>query len=428
MYAVILAGGSGTRFWPLSRELYSKQFLKIAGSKALLQQTLERLEGLVPLEKTYIVASEKQVPNIQVLFPGSDGKVSPRILVEPAGKNTAPAIGLAAIQLAARDPDAVMAVLPADHLITKTKAFYRILKAAAAIARQQSLVIFGVRPTRPETGYGYIRPGSKIKDLGPRSVDVRRVDAFVEKPDPAAAQRYLKSGRYYWNAGIFVWRASDILQEIKRRLPKVYRCLEAIQQSRGTLKEKEVTERAYRRMQSISIDYGVLEKADHVLMIEADIGWTDLGNWTSLEDVIQTDRRGNIRVGNVVDLGSRHSVIYASERLVATIGLDDMIVVDSPDATLVCPKERAQDVKKLVAELKRRGAPEHSIHQTVERPWGSYTVLDEGMGYKVKRIMVKPGGRLSLQLHKQVQQNQISLILQVYQWQNSLLFHYPKIH
>ena len=228
-----------------------------------------------------------------------------------------------------------------------------------------------------------------------------RVSAFVEKPDPATARRYYRSKRYYWNAGIFIWRVGDILGEIKRHLPGLYQQVEMIGKSQGTPEEGEAIRQAYDRMKPVSIDYGVVEKADKVAMVEANMGWTDLGSWSALEEVLKPDRRGNIRSGNIVDLDSRNSVIYASQRLVATIGLDHMIVVDSPDATLVCPKDRAQDVKQLVAELKRRKVPEHSIHQTVERPWGSYTVLEEGKGYKVKRIVVRPGRRLSLQLHKQ---------------------------
>lgn len=397
MYAVILAGGSGTRFWPLSRELYPKQFLKINGTQTLLEQTLQRIAGLVPLEKTYIVANEKYVQDIKGLV--SSSATAPHILVEPIGRNTAPAIGLAAIHLSSKDPEAVMAVLPADHLIKSAAPFHRVLKTAAILAQNGSLVTLGIKPSAPETGYGYIKVGPRLAMKGSSKAKGYSVDGFVEKPDKANAKRYLKSGRFFWNSGIFVWKTSVILEEIERHLPALYKQLMVVQECLGTPNENEAIGQAYAQMDSISIDYGVMEKARNVVMVEADIGWTDLGSWTAVTEVVKSDRKGNVIAGNVLDLDSRNSVIYADQRLVATIGLDHMIVVDSPDATLVCPKERAQDVKKVVEQLKKRGAQEQQIHRTVYRPWGSYTVLEENQGYKIKRIMVKPGARLSLQLH-----------------------------
>ncbi len=418
MYAVILAGGSGTRFWPLSRELYPKQFLKISGPKTLLEQTVHRLSGLVPLDKIYLVANGKYVQDIKGLFPGSG--TGPHILVEPMGKNTAPAIGLAAIQLEFKDPEAVMAVFPADHLIKNTKTFTQLLKAAVTVAQQGSLVTLGIKPTGPETGYGYIRAGSRLTGSQSRKVKMYLVDSFVEKPNNVTAKRYYKSRRYFWNSGIFIWKASVILKEIERFCPDLYKQLMAIKDSLGTSRAPKTIEQTYTQLESVSIDYGVMEKAclslpvrhlparqagaggrqaRRVVMIEADIGWTDLGSWTAVGEVAKADRQGNIMVGNVLDLGSHSSVVYGDKRLVATIGLENMIVVDSPDATLVCPKDRAQDVKKLVEQLKKRGAQEQYVHRTVYRPWGSFTVLEEDQGYKIKRLEVKPGARLSLQLH-----------------------------
>ncbi|MCI0530099.1 MAG: mannose-1-phosphate guanylyltransferase/mannose-6-phosphate isomerase [Nitrospira sp.] len=399
MYAVILAGGSGTRFWPLSRELYPKQFLKISGPKTLLEQTVHRLSGLVPLDKTYLVANGKYVQDIKGLFPASGQNASPHILVEPIGKNTAPAIGLAAIQLEFKDPEAVMAVFPADHLIKNIKTFTQLLKAAVTVAQQGSLVTLGIKPTSPETGYGYIRAGSRLTGSQLRKVKMYLVDSFVEKPNSVTAERYFKSRRYFWNSGIFIWKASAILKEMERFCPDLYKGLMTIKDSLGTSRAPKTIEQAYAQFESVSIDYGVMEKARRVVMIEADIGWTDLGSWTAVGEVAKANRQGNIIVGNVLDLDSSRSVVYADKRLVATIGLENMIVVDSPDATLVCPKDRAQDVKKLVDQLKKRGAQEQYIHRTVYRPWGSYTVLEEDQGYKIKRLEVKPGARLSLQLH-----------------------------
>jgi mannose-1-phosphate guanylyltransferase/mannose-6-phosphate isomerase len=379
--------------------LYPKQFLKISGSKTLLEQTVHRLSDLVSLDETYLVVNGEYVQDIKGLFPVSGQGTGPHILVEPIGKNTAPAIGLAAIQLELKDPEAVMAVLPADHLIKKTKAFVQILKTAAVVAEQGSLVTLGIKPGGPETGYGYIRAGSRLTAPGSRKGKIYLVDAFVEKPDKATAKRYLKSGRHFWNSGIFVWKASVILKEIERCLPGLYKQLMVIREVLGTDRAQAAIEQVYTRLDSVSIDYGVMEKAKQVVMVEADIGWTDLGSWTAVGEVAKTNRKGNILVGNVLDLDSRNSVVYGDKRLVATIGLEDMIVVDSPDATLVCPKDRAQDVKKVVDQLKKRGAQEQLVHRTVYRPWGSYTVLEEDQGYKIKRIEVKPGARLSLQLH-----------------------------
>jgi len=398
-YAVILAGGSGTRFWPLSRELYPKQFLKINGPKTLLEQTIHRLGDLIPLDKTYVVANEKYVQDIKGLFPASGRTMGPHILMEPMGRNTAPAIGLAALQLEQKDPDAVMAVFPADHLIKKTKTFAQVMKAASAMAEQGSLVTLGIKPTGPETGYGYIRAGSRLTFPNSRKTKVYLVDAFVEKPDRITAKRYLRSGRYFWNSGIFVWKAAVILKEIEQLLPELHKQLMEIKESLGTDREEMTLAQAYSQLDAVSIDYGVMEKARRVVMIEADIAWTDLGSWTAIGEVAKTDRKGNVLVGNVLDLDSRNSVVYGDKRLVATIGLDHMIVVDSPDATLVCTKDRAQDVKKVVEQLKKRGAQEQYVHRTVYRPWGSYTILEEDQGYKIKRLVVKPGARLSLQLH-----------------------------
>jgi mannose-1-phosphate guanylyltransferase/mannose-6-phosphate isomerase len=361
--------------------------------------------------KTYIVANGKYVQDIKGLFSGSN--TVPHILVEPIGKNTAPAIGLAAVHLEQKDPEAIMAVFPADHLIKKTKAFVQILKSAATMAEQGALVTLGIKPTGPETGYGYIRSGSRFMIAGSRKTKAYLVDAFVEKPQKATARKYVKSGRYFWNSGIFIWKVSVISKEIERHLPALYKQLRMIQESLGTDRQEATIEQAYSQLDPISIDYGVMEKAclslpvrqaggrqaKRVVMVEADIGWTDLGSWTAVGEVAKTNRAGNVVVGNVLDLDSHNSIIYGDKRLVATIGLDDIIVVDSPDATLVCPKERAQDVKKVVDQLKRRGAQEHYVHRTVHRPWGSYTVLEEDQGYKIKRLEVKPHARLSLQLH-----------------------------
>jgi mannose-1-phosphate guanylyltransferase/mannose-6-phosphate isomerase len=395
LYGVILAGGIGSRFWPLSRETTPKQLLRVVGEESLLKKTLARITPLIPLERTFIVTNPAQAETIRLHLGYGKKPARPGYVIEPVGRNTAPAIGLAAVELVKRDPQAVMAVLPADHLIGNAQAFRRALKAAFKVAGEDHLVTFGIPPAGPETGYGYIKAGAtlrgSIKKYG--GFRVRPVKRFVEKPDIRRARKYLKEGGYYWNSGIFVWKAQRILDEFKRHLPRVYKRLMDIKQGSDPAL-------AFRAMEAISIDHGVLEKTGNVMVIEAGFAWSDMGSWSSLKEVFRADRRGNIMKGRVIDIGSTDSVLLASGRLVATIGLNDMILVDTPDATLVCPTGRAQDVKQIVNILKKRGLPEHQEHVTVERPWGTYTVLEKGERYKTKRIKVEPGRRLSLQMHK----------------------------
>jgi mannose-1-phosphate guanylyltransferase/mannose-6-phosphate isomerase len=261
------------------------------------------------------------------------------------------------------------------------------------------LVTFGIKPIRPETGYGYIKPDRK-RVLGKRgTLKGYRVGRFVEKPDAVKAAHYLKSGDYYWNSGMFVWRAATILEEIRRHQPALGRGIDHIGRLMEQKTPRSVIDDTYRGLPSISIDNGVMERSDRAAMVPVAFKWSDVGSWGSLDEVAAKDRAGNVVGGRVIDIGSRRSVVYGDRRVVATIGLTDMVVVDTPDATLVCPKSRAQDVKRIVDILKQQGAPEHLEHLTVHRPWGSYTVLEEGPGYKVKRVTVNAGGRLSLQLH-----------------------------
>ncbi|MEE9614013.1 MAG: mannose-1-phosphate guanylyltransferase/mannose-6-phosphate isomerase [Thermodesulfobacteriota bacterium] len=394
LYAVILAGGIGSRFWPLSRESTPKQILTVTGEESLLVATIKRLSPLVPPGRVSIVTNKKQAGIIRLHLARGSGALSTNYIVEPFGRNTAPAIGLAAIELLKKDPEALMAVLPADHMIRPAAAFRKALKAAAAEARKGHLVTFGIKPASPETGYGYIKaaPGRAGKTDGQ---SVRRVARFVEKPDLKRARQYLKDGGYFWNSGIFVWKARRILEEIKTHLPGIYKNLVKIGEG-GNIKK------AYGAMESVSIDHGVLEKAGEkdVVVIEAAFEWSDVGSWNSLPDVLKADKDGNIIQGRAVDIGSKDSIILGCDRVVATVGLENMVVVDTPDATLVCPRDKAQEVKDVVGILRKKNFVEHETHVTVERPWGSYTVLEAGEGYKVKRITVLPARRLSLQAHR----------------------------
>lgn len=399
LYPVILAGGSGTRFWPLSRHLYPKQLLRIIGEETLIQQTMRRVLGCAPPDRVLISTNAAQADSIRFQLGQWKDALRENFVIEPEGRNTAPAIALAALELVRRDQEAVMLVLPADHVIKGDRRFQAAVGLGSELAAEGYLVTFGIRPVRPETGYGYIQPNARVRLAKRHGLTGHPVARFVEKPDAATAARYLKAGTYYWNSGIFMWRAATLLEEMARCQPALARAMKKIGSLAATGDAGGRLARMYRRVPSISIDNGVMERSSRAAMIPVDFVWSDVGNWSSLEEVAPRDRPGNVVSGNVIDLGSRRSIVYADRRLVATIGLSDMVVVDTPDATLVCPKARSQDVKKVVEILKRRGAPEHLEHRTVIRPWGSYTVLEEGPGYKVKRVTVNQGGRLSLQLH-----------------------------
>lgn len=399
LYAVILAGGSGTRFWPLSRELYPKQLLKVLSDRTLIQRAVHRVRPIVPSERVFVVTGQSHAEAIRFQLDGAGGVPKDQILSEPVARNTAAAIGWAAEVIRRRDPEGVMLVMPADHIIPDDGKFHQATALAFQVAGEGRLVTFGIKPLRPETGYGYIRAEGGRPLAAQRSLKALAVARFVEKPDLATAKRYLRDRHYYWNSGIFVWRADTILEEMKTALPKLARGLHRMGAALGTDGEAEAVDGFYKRAESISIDHGVMQRTRRAAVIPAPFRWSDVGNWSSLDEVADKDRAGNVMVGPIVDIGSRNSVLFGQQRLVATIGLTGMVVVDTADATLVCPKDRAQEVKQVVELLRRRKAPEQLVHKTVYRPWGSYTVLEEGPRYKVKRVMVNPGGRLSLQMH-----------------------------
>ncbi len=399
LYGVILAGGSGTRFWPLSRERFPKQLLRIIGEETLIQQTVRRLLRSMTADRVVVVTNEQQADSITLQLAKWRDELSGNMIFEPEGRNTAPAIGLAAVQLLERDSEAVMVVLPADHVIAKPAKFQQAVSLGAQLASQGNLVTFGIHPSRPETGYGYIQPQRRSRVGSRGKMTGYRVAKFVEKPDLSTAQRYVRSGNFFWNSGIFMWKASVVLHELERQKPALVKGLKRITNMIQEGAAKAEIAKQYHRLESVSIDHGVMEHSSKATVIPVDFGWSDVGSWGSLEEVAPRTRTGNVINGNIMDIDSENSVLFADRRIVATIGLSDMVVVDTPDATLVCPKSRAQDVKKIVQELKKRDAPEHLEHLTVMRPWGAYTVLEEAPGYKVKRITVMPGRRLSLQLH-----------------------------
>ena len=414
VYAIILAGGSGTRFWPLSRETCPKQMLQIVGEDTLLRQTIKRINGFVPPENIWIVTTEDKAQDIKFhLDPLGPMAKEIQFIREPIGRNTAPAIGLAALHIMHLSPESIMVVMPSDHFIPDTEKFLSDLRLAIQGAEAGYLVTFGIKPSRPETGYGYVKvDNSSRMELN----GFLKVDRFFEKPDIEAARTYFSDDSYFWNSGIFVWKTSQILSEIRNHLPALYQTLKKIESLLFTTEKPSIPQSLpvreagaipnpqwstlYADLESISIDYGIMEQSHNALMVPATFQWFDLGSWAALEEILEKDNSGNIIRGNTIDLGSRNSIVFSGERLVATIGLKDMVVVDTPDATLVTPKNRVQDVRRIVENLRQNGREEHLIHKTVEKPWGSYTVLEKGQGYKIKRVLLKPGGRLSLQLHR----------------------------
>jgi len=389
---VILSGGAGTRLWPLSRELYPKQLLALVGSQTMLQDTVQRLQGL-EVSAPMVVCNEAHRFLVAEQLRAIDCK--PRaIVLEPVGRNTAPAIALAAhATLAGEEGDPLLLVLPADHVIPDVAAFHSAIEVASVSARDGALVTFGIVPTTAETGYGYIRRGEL-------TAGSYRIAEFVEKPDLARAQAFVSSGEYYWNSGMFLFRARRYLEELERFAPDIAAaCGNSFAGAVRDLDFTRIDPAVFRDCRSESIDYAVMERTADAVVVPLQAGWSDVGNWTSLHAACQHDARGNALVGDVMVEDTHDSYIYSSSRLVATVGLRDHVVVETKDAVLVAPKDRVQDVKKLVERIKSGGRYEHSLHREVFRPWGSYDSIDVGERFQVKRLMVHPGGVLSLQMH-----------------------------
>ncbi len=351
IYGVIMAGGSGTRFWPHSRKSRPKQLLSIAGRKTMIRTTVERITPVIPYDRILVVAGSSHVEEIKHQLPQLPDD---QVLGEPEGRNTAPCVALAAYKLMKKDPEAVMVVLPADHLIGGEKGFREALAAAVdTVAQGEYLLTFGIKPSRAETGYGYIRIGDPLFECGAKTVF--KVMRFVEKPDPATAQSYLASGQYMWNSGMFVWKAADIITSFEKHLPRVSNAIGEIAESLGTDEESRAIKQAYERIEAISIDHGIMEKADNVVCLPIDVNWNDVGSWASLEDVWDCDNCGNAIRGEVVSIESRGCIVSSPHKVTALIGAGNLIVVDTQDALLICRKDRAQDVRKLQEVLKEKG-------------------------------------------------------------------------
>ncbi len=389
---VILSGGAGTRLWPASRAMYPKQLLALAEKRTMLQATALRIRGLASAsDRCVIVCNESHRFSVAEQLAAIE--MDARIVLEPEGRNTAPAVALAAFGAAVEEDESLMLVMPADHVIKDVVAFQEAVAAAAVEAKEGKLVTFGVVPTHPETGFGYIKSAD-------RNATTSRVERFVEKPDAETAQRYIESGDYFWNSGMFMFRPDVYLDGLKRLAPEIFAaCSDSMESlSRDGLFLRPDAQR-FAECPSDSIDYAVMEKADNVVVVPLDCGWSDVGSWSALLDVLPSDDQGNAIEGDVVFHDCEGSMISAESRLVGAVGLRNLIVVETKDSVLVADRNRSQDVKELVTQLKARGRPEMNLHRQVVRPWGSYDSIENAENFQVKRLIVKPGAELSLQKH-----------------------------
>lgn len=389
VYALVLAGGAGSRFWPFSRELEPKQFMNLIGKHSLLQDTVSRLHPVVRPENIFIVSNasyffelKRQLARFNI--------PEDNIILEPQAKNTAPAIGLCAKFISGIDKDAILIVLPSDHFIRNTAKFRACLLEALRPAAEGFLVTIGIKPRNPSTGYGYI----KVK---PRNINEGasyfKVDKFLEKPGLELAKKYVKNRKYFWNSGIFIWKVSVFMRELEAYLPDLYSILARID-------TKEDIAKVWGKIKGVSVDYGIMEHSGKIALIPASFDWSDLGSWDALNDVLPKEARGNIIQTDSLDCESSGiSVFSRSNRLIGTVGLKDLIIADTADALLVCAKDKAQDVKKIVDKLKESDRKEHKIHLTDRRPWGQYTVLFGSGNFKIKLVEIEPKKRLSLQSH-----------------------------
>lgn len=391
---VILSGGIGSRLWPLSREYYPKQLLALVGQYTLLQNTLLRLEGLPDKTRSFIVCNEIHrflvAEQLRVL-----GVAHSPIILEPTGRNTAPAVAVAALRAILFDPEAILLVLPADHVIAENDRFREAIISGIPLAETNYLVTFGIVPDRPETGYGYIKADYSVIDT-----PAYAVEQFVEKPPLETAQNYLKSGNYYWNSGIFLFKAKQYLTELEKFAPNILgACRQAVDYALEDKDFLHLDKAAFKTCPSDSIDYAVMEHTNAAVVIPLQAGWNDVGSWSALADISEQDAQGNVILGDVLTENVQNCYLRSEHRLLAVVGLQDHVVVETADAVLVAHKEQVQDVKNIVALLKNSQRGEANLHRKVYRPWGSYETITVEQRFQVKHIIVNPGAGLSLQMH-----------------------------
>lgn len=388
---IIMAGGSGTRLWPLSRTQFPKQFLKLGlDGYTLLQSTVLRLKNLDCEDPILICNEEHRFLAAEQM---REIGVNATIILEPVGKNTAPAIALAAFLLEQQEENKLMLILAADHVITEQSIFERSVVDAIHLAKQHKLVTFGIVPTHAETGYGYIEKGSSIE----HGFNIAK---FVEKPDQATAQEYLESQKFLWNSGMFMFQADQYLEELKKYAPDIFQaCYSSMQDTRLDFDFIRIDQVEFEKCRSESIDYAVMEKTEHAVVIPLDAGWSDVGSWSALWDIRQKDEDGNVTGGDVILHQSQNNYCYSESRLVSLLGVQGLVVVETKDAVLVADKHKVQDIKKIVEQLKRDNRNEYFCHREIYRPWGKYDSIDQSTRYQVKRITVKPGQKLSIQMH-----------------------------
>lgn len=392
VFPVILSGGAGTRLWPLSREMYPKQLLALTSAQTMLQETVLRLAAITGAIPPIVVCNEEHrftvAEQVHAL-----GVQASAILLEPSGRNTAPAVALAALKALDMDPEATLVVAPADHVIRNARKFQQAADVAVALAQHDKLVTFGIVAHAPETGYGYIRRGEGMGPAYP-------VAQFIEKPPLDVAQQFVATGDYYWNSGMFVFKASRYLAELRNFAPDILEaCTAACRAAKIDLDFVRIDKAEFIKCRSESIDYAVMEKTQDAMVLPLDVGWSDVGSWSSLFDALPADEEGNVLQGDVMIHDTHDCYVHSTSRLVAAVGMEDHIIVETKDAILVAPKDRVQDVKDLVAQIKKSGRSESALHREVFRPWGSYDSIDSGERFQVKRLSVKPGGVLSLQMH-----------------------------